>query len=291
MENAITANPALLRKLQKTGRSEVDIHSFLARKYNTVDCHPVIRKNPFTRNLPKGLTDPSFILTPDQMKYSIMQWLGFSGEFPRIEAMHFACAPTKAIRQAALNVLLSELGVNINVRTGNAEGHRFSHDLVHVRWVEECAEMLGIDTDQLNYWDRVSDKTRRFLTFLEESYGSRNGLVSMGASFAVETWAGHGIGKAEDADSENFWKQELIGLRLFNEMHRVPYGLKPLPERFWALHWAVERGHVVNVDDGLASIFAQPRFDMEKWLEGAQHALDGVYLFFEGREEHRIGRI
>jgi len=291
MGKTIVANQALLKKLKESGKSEEDLRLFLWSRGNAVDLHPAIVNRPFTPNLPKGRTDSSFILTLDQMRHSIIQWLAFSNEFIEIEASHLVRAPTKVVRHAARNILVVELGVPLDVKTGEAEGHTFSHSLAHIEWVEEIAEMLGIDTTLLDYWDRADKKTQRFLTMLRESYGSRDWSLSAGASFAVETWAGYGIGEDEEMDSKNFWSEELVGLQLFNETHRVPNGLKPLPEKFFTYHKALERGHVANVEKEFADMFTQTWFNKQKWLEGAKHALDGVYLFFEGREDHRIGRV
>ena len=270
------------------GRTDVELSpAFLEEKRRIIDLHPVIVSNPCTKNYPRGLTDPSYILNPRQMKDSIMQWLAFSNEFTEIQAVHLVRAPTKVVRRAARNILVVELGVPLTLGTGEAEGHTFHHHLAHIEWVEEIAEMLGIDTFLLDYWARANEKTRQFLAILRESYGSRNWSLSAGASFAVETWAGYGIGEDEEADANNFWSEELIALQLFNETHRIPKGLKLLPDKFFTYHKALEKGHVVNVDEELADIFSRPWFDEEQWLAGAKHALDGVYLFFEGREEGR----
>ena len=267
---------------------------FEDKKFKCIDLHPVIQNRPFTPHLPKGYENPAYILTPDQMKYSIIQWLAFSSEFIEIQAMHLVRAPTKAMRKMARNILVNELGVPITHETGNAEGHRFSHYLAHVEWMEEMAELLEIDTTLLDYWQRANEKTKEFLAILRETYGSRDWSVSAGASFALERLGEYGlpqngkIGNIPNASlGKNFWSEELAGLELFNQTHRLPFGLIPLPHKFFAYHKKFESSHMVNANKELDNILAQQWFNEEQWLFGAKKTLDGVYLFFEGREEYK----
>jgi len=259
---------------------------FIERKKKVVDQHPVIVENPHTKNLPRGRTDKSYILTPEQMRYDTVQWLAFSNEFICIQALHVANAPTKEIRNSARNVLVNELGVGIDVKTGKADGHQFAHDSAHIEWLESFAEMQNIDTVVLNYWNGVSSKTREYLEMLRKTYGNRDLSISTGASFAVETWAGYGLDKKE-TEHTNFWSELIVGLELFNNTYRIPLGLEPLPHSFFSYHKAIERGHVENVENELREIFKLQGFDEDKFFHAAEIALDGVFLFFEDQEENR----
>ncbi len=262
---------------------------FRDKKERLIDAHSAITDNPFTKNLPKGRTNPAHVLMPAQMRHSALQWLAFSSQFPRIQAAHMANAPTRAVREAARNILGNELGVPINRRSGSIEGGRFSHAGAHLEWVEEFAEALGVDTTNLNYLERASDKTKQFIAIFDETYGNSDPIVAAGASYAVEVWAGFGLDGDEEAQKGNFWNQEIAGIEIFNEAHRIPDGLKPLDPKFFTYHRDLELGHVANVEEALADLVLFERFDEDKWLQAAARALDGVYLFFQGREEYRRG--
>ncbi len=259
--------------------------SFWETKRRLIDGHPVITNNPFTKNLPKGRTDPSHVLTPAQMQHSALQWLAFSSQFPRIQAAHLVNAPTRAVREAARNILGNELGVPINRRSGSIEGGRFSHAGAHIEWAEDFAEALGVDTTDLNYLRRASDSTKQFIAIFEETYGSSDPIEAAGASYAVELWAGYGLDGDEQAN--NFWNEEIEGIEIFNEVYRIQNGSKPLDPKFFTYHRDIELGHVANVEDALADIVHFPDFDEDRWLGAGVRALDGVHLFFAGREEHR----
>jgi len=160
-----------------------------------------------------------------------------------------------------------------------------SHNAAHIKWLRDIGEMLGLDRNQLGKWALGSEPTHRFLKLLEEVYGSPDNNIGSGASFAIESWAGYGIGKGEEAEANNFWRELIVGLERFNQTNRK--GLPPLNIGFFRFHFGLETGHVANVEHELAEVFMRRDFDRDKWMSGATRALDAILVFWKGLDESR----
>src|SRR5688572_19848480 len=172
----------------------------------TVFAHEVIQRNPYTKWFKRGEANT------EQVKDLVVQFSVFSNHFIPLEAKRMVNAATEKEEREARSILGSEIGVPINVKTGDIEGRAFSHDNAHIKWLRDIGEMLGLNRDQLGKWKIGSAATHEFLERLEEVYGSRDNDIGAGASFAIESWAGYGIGKGEEAESYNFWKELIMGL-------------------------------------------------------------------------------
>lgn len=246
-----------------------------------VYAHEVIRKNPYTKWFKRGEANT------DQVVDLIFQFSVFSNHFIPLEAKRMVNAATEEEEKEARAILGSEIGVSIDSVTGNIEGHRFSHNAAHIKWLRDIGEMLGLDRNQLGKWALGSEATHRFLKELEAVYGSPDNNIGSGASFAIESWAGYGIGKGEEEEGNNFWKELITGLEGYNSRNRKVLGLPPLNMGFFKFHLGLESGHVANVEHELAEVFIRRDFNRQRWLYGASHALAAILIFWVGLDEKR----
>ena len=247
----------------------------------SVFAHEVIQSNPYTKWFKTGEANTNQVID------LVVQFSVFSNHFIPLEAKRMVNAATEEEEKEARAILGSEIGVSIDATTGNIEGHRFSHNAAHIKWLRDIGEMLGLDRNQLGKWALGSDATHTFLKLLEEVYGSPDNNIGSGASFAIESWAGYGIGKGEVLESNNFWRELIVGLEKYNQSTRKPLGLAPLNIAFFRFHFGLETGHVANVEHELAEVFMRRDFDREKWLLGATQALEAILIFWKGLDESR----
>lgn len=246
-----------------------------------VFAHEVIQQNLYTKWFKRGEANTA------QVVDLVVQFSVFSNHFIPLEAKRMVNAATEQEEREARAILGSEIGISIDATTGNIEGHRFSHNSAHIKWLRDIGEMLGLDRNQLGKWALGSPATHRFLKLLEEVYGSPDNNIGSGASFAIESWAGHGIGKGEEAESNNFWRELIVGLEGYNQRNRMNLGLPPLNIGFFKFHFGLESGHVANVEHELAQVFIRRDFDRAKWLYGTTQALEAILIFWKGLEETR----
>ena len=243
--------------------------------------HEVIQHNPYTKWFKLGEA------TTAQVIDLVIQFSVFSNHFIPLEAKRMVNAATEEAEREARAILGSEIGVSIDATTGNIEGHRFSHNAAHIKWLRDVGEMLGLDRNQLGKWALGSPATHEFLRRLEAVYGSPDNNIGSGASFAIESWAGYGIGKGPEAESNNFWRELIVGLEGYNQKNRQKLGLVPLNIGFFRFHFSLETGHVANVEHELAEVFMRRDFDRTKWLYGAIEGLDAILVFWKGLDESR----
>lgn len=272
---------------EKLGRGEItqaEANAFLEhvrRVEQEIYTHEVIRRNPYTHWFKQGDANT------EQVKDLVIQFSVFSNHFIPLEAKRMVNAATEKEEREARSILASEIGVAINVKTGDTEGRVFSHDSAHIKWLRDIGEMLGLSRDLLGKWRIGSPATHEFLERLEKVYGSPDNAVGSGASFAIESWAGYGIGKGAEAESRNFWNELITGLDAYNKKHRVPHGLAALNAGFFRFHFKLELGHVASVEHELAEVFFSPDFDQAKWFAGASKALEAILIFWKGLDESR----
>src|SRR5438105_2712660 len=105
--------------------------------------HEVIVRNPYTKWFKQGDANT------EQVRDLISQFSVFSNYFIPLEAKRMVHAATEEEEREARSILGSEIGVPINVRTGDIEGFRFSHGGAHIKWLRDIGEMLGLDRDHL----------------------------------------------------------------------------------------------------------------------------------------------
>src|SRR4030095_5113911 len=243
--------------------------------------HEVIQRNPYTKWFKLGQANT------EQVIDLVVQFSVFSNHFIPLEAKRMVNAATEEDEKEARAILGSEIGVSIDATTGNIEGHRFSHNAAHIKWLRDVGEMLGLDRNQLGKWALASPATQEFLKRLESVYGSPDNNIGSGASFAIESWAGYGIGKGSEAEANKFWRETLVGLEGYNQEYRKDVGLVPLNIGFFRFHFGLESGHVANVENELAGVLTRPDFDQTKWLWGATEALEAILVFWKGLDQTR----
>lgn len=259
--------------------STSEAEAFLAhldRVERDVYGHDLIRRNPYTAWFRQGTASTAQVID------LIEQFSVFSNYFIPLEAKRMVNAATEDDERDVRSILGNEIGVPIDVRTGNIEGFKFSHEFAHIKWLRDIGETLGLDRNRLGKWNIASESTRRFLEHLEAVYGSPDNNVGSGASFAIESWAGFGIGKGPDLEGTNFWKELVLGLNAYNARNRQSGGLEPLDVGFFQHHFDLELGHVASVEHELASVFFRPDFVAEAWYRGAGEALDAMLIFWRG---------
>jgi len=261
--------------------AKTNFRDHLQRIHEEIYRHEVIQRNPYTKWFKLGQA------TTPQVADLVTQFSVFSNHFIPLEARRMVNSATEREEMEARAILASEIGVSIDPRTGDTEGHRFSHNSAHIKWLRDVGEMLGLNRDKLGRWAIGSPATHQFLTNLEGVYGSPDNNIGSGASFAIESWAGFGIGKGEDTESNNFWKELIIGLEGYNLRNREPLQLPPLNVGFFRFHLGLETGHVANVEHELEQSFVSPDFDSDKWFSGAALALDAILIFWFGLDESR----
>src|SRR6185436_1338448 len=259
----------------------MNFHDHLERIESEIYQHEVIQRNPYTKWFKFGRAN-----TP-QIADLVTQFSVFSNYFIPLEAKRMVNSATEREEMEARAILASEIGVSIDPKTGDIEGHRFSHNSAHIKWLRDVGEMLGLNRDRLGKWAIGSASTHRFLTNLEKVYGSPDNNIGSGASFAVESWAGYGIGKGAAAEANNFWKELITGLEGYNKRNREPLKLPPLNVGFFRFHFGLESGHVANVEHELKQTFVGPGFDADKWFAGAEHALEAIRIFWNGLDKAR----
>lgn len=243
--------------------------------------HPVIVNNPYTKWFKNGPANS------EQVKDLILQFSVFSNHFIVVQAKRMVNAKTLEGEECARAILLNECGVAQDVKTGSIEGHMFSVKSAHLNWLREIANMLQIDSRLIGKWETASKSTHDFLDGLDKTYGSMDGMVGEGASFAIETWASFGIGEGDEAESNNFWKELVAGIESYNNNCRIPQNLKPISTGFFLYHFQTEAGHGANVWKELEDTFYQPDFDEEKFIEAGKIALGAIYTFWLGLDESR----
>lgn len=248
--------------------------------------HEVVVNNPYTKWFKLGNANT------EQLRDLVIQFSVFSNHFIPLEAKRMVNAATEEEEREARAILGSEIGVSIDAATGDIEGHKFSHDAAHIKWLRDIGESLGLDRNQLGKWALGSESTHRFLRELEDVYGSHDNNIGAGASFAIESWAGCGIGDGEEAESNNFWRELISGLETYNQKNRTRLGLPPLKTGFFKFHFGLESGHVANVSNELEQVLVRPDFDRKQWEYGAFHALNAILIFWKGLDESRrkLGR-
>jgi hypothetical protein len=261
--------------------ANTNFQSHLQRIEAEIYQHEIIQRNPYTKWFKLGYA------TTSQVADLVTQFSVFSNHFIPLEAKRMVNSATEQEEMEARAILASEIGVSIDPKTGNTEGHRFSHNSAHIKWLRDVGEMLGLNRDKLGKWALGSPSTLRFLINLEKVYGSPDNSIGSGASFAVESWAGYGIGKGEEAEGNNFWKELTTGLEGYNSRNREPLQLPPLNVGFFRFHFGLESGHVANVENELKRTFASPDFKTDKWFTGAKRALDAIRIFWNGLDRSR----
>lgn len=267
----------VLHPVAPAARAEGGFAAFRKRIEGEFFSHPVIVRNPYTKWFRQGLAGE------DQVRDLLLQFSVFSNHFVALQAKRLVNAATEEGERTARYILVSECGVGMDPVTGSTEGRSFSTQNAHLNWLRETGKVLGLEPRRMGRWEEGSPSTHAFLEGLDRTYGSRDGQIGAGASFAIENWAAFGIGKGE-AESDNFWKELITGLEAFNRRRR---GREPLPLGFFQYHFELETGHGANVWRELEESFTEPGFDAGKFLAGGREALAAIHTFWLGLDKTR----
>ena len=256
--------------------------AFLERKKREIDGHLIITNNGYTKWFKQGYANTNDVID------LVEQFSVFSNHFLIAQCMRMVNASTEEAMEAARDILANEIGVGIDIKSGSTEGKVFSHKKAHIKWLRDIGEMLGIDRCKLGRWDIATPATRQFLEELEEVYGSANGNVGAGASFAIEYWAGFGLGGSEEEKNNNFWMELIHGLESYNKYYRTSLNYPALNLNFFIFHSSLEEAHVANVEHELEEEFSNSDFDEADWFFGARKALDAIEIFWKGLNKTRM---
>lgn len=241
--------------------------------------HPVITRNPYCKWFKQGE------ISHNQMVNLFEQFAVFSKWFLLAQLMRVLHASDIEAETHARFILANELGVGINP-DGSTENQPFKTPWAHINWLRETAKPLKLNTQILGNWETASPSTRHFIGSLEKTYGSKDAEISRGASYAIETWAAWGIGKGEEHESNNFWKELITGIERYNETNHLN-GNRAIPLDFFLFHFNSEKRHGDNVLDEMKTSFHSPRFNAQKFFKGAHQALEAIYTFWLGLDKTR----
>ena len=285
MTHAHTHNHTSMQDKLKAGmisdKQAKDFDKFLKVIERDFFQHPVIVNNSYTKWFKEGNVNE------EQVKDMILQFSVFSNHFLVVQCKRMVNATTEEGEMGARWILANEIGVTLDTKTGSCDGQKFATRAAHLNWLRDTADPLNIPRAQIGRWNVGTSETHAFLKGLDETYGSFDENIGAGASFAIESWAAFGIGKSKEEESNNFWKELIMGLKVFNEKHLVAKGLKPIPLGFFQYHFQIESGHGANVLHELEETYFSPGFNEAKYLEGGKKALEAIYTFWMGLDKTR----
>ena len=252
--------------------------------------HPVVTGNAYTAWFAHG--DMSL----DHLRHFTVQFSVFSNQFLLAALNRVINADTLETARESKEILMNELGVIYNNRTGKREaaaggdgdadregdpalvstegtvdGGTFRFQAAHFEWLLRFGQPLGLTFDDMGKRRHGTASTRLFCDELFRLYGSDDYNEAMGAAFAVENWAAAG-----------FWKELIAGLERIKR-ERVP----SLPLAFFTWHDRIEEQHKAHVWDELRECYASPAFREEPFIRAGVTMLDGVKAFWDGLDRDR----
>jgi len=264
---------------------------FFERVRTAVFEHPVVTANSYCDWFERGDASRA------QVRDLCQQFSVFSNLFIVAQLLKTINAPTLEQARESKEILANELGVvfrsgrtspvqerpveadqvermgdpELVSTEGTVDGGTFKFTAAHFEWLLQFASPLGLSFDELGKRKHGTPSTLHFCDELARLYGSDDGDIGEGASFAVEHWAAAG-----------FWKQLIKGLDAFRDRECPELRLA-----FFTWHDRVEDQHAAHTMDELREAFKRPGFDEEKFLAGAREMLDGVKVFWDGLDERR----
>lgn len=245
--------------------STIDLAEFERGVAATIERHPVVSNNAYTRWFSRGEA------TLAELREFTVQFSVFSHLF--IEAQLRKCINAGDLQsyRAGKEILMNELGV-VFTRSGSIENGTFRFDAGHFEWLAHFAQSLGLHWSEIGKRRCGRPATLAFCDALMQWYGSEDESAAAGASYAIEHWAAAG-----------FWKELIAGLRAVKRTH-----VAALPLGFWTWHDALEENHAAHTTDELRDAFAKPGFSAERFLAAGEAMLDAVAGFWNGLEAVRL---
>jgi hypothetical protein len=284
-----------LREGELTPRQVDDFRDFLAAVDRDLLRHRVILHNDYTRWFQAGTA------TDAELRHFIKQFSVFSNQFLVAALLKVINAPTMQQARASKEILLNELGVIYRRREqaigsraslsdadkdregdpelvsteGTVDGGIFRFQAAHFEWLCKVAEGVGLGFADLGKRRHGRPSTLHFCDELQRLYGSEDGQVAEGASFAVENWAAAG-----------FWQELEDGLFKIKDS-RHPH----LRLAFFTWHNRVEAQHAGHTMEELEDVYFDPGFDRGKFFQGAREVLEAIAAFWDGLETDRVNRV
>jgi hypothetical protein len=285
-----------LRRGELTQRQVEDFRAFLADVDRDLLHHRVITDNRYTRWFQRGEA------TDEELRHFIRQFSVFSNQFLVAALLKAINAPSLQQMRASKEILMNELGVVyrkpgqpvaagngsrsdeekdregdpelVNIE-GTVDGSVYRHRAAHYEWMLAVGEPLGLGYDDLGKRRLGRPSTLHFCDELQRLYGSEDGQIAEGASFAVENWAAAG-----------FWQELEDGLLKIKQT-RIPN----LRLAFFTWHNRVEGQHAGHVLEELEDAYFDEGFDRAKFFQGGREILDAVAAFWDGLESDRVNRV
>jgi hypothetical protein len=309
-ESRLLVSPRIEERLHSgelTRQQVDDFRDFLAAVDRDLMHHRIILDNPYGRWFQKGEASDA------ELKHFIKQFSVFSNQFLVAALLKVINAPSLEQMRTGKEILMNELGVVyrkpgpptplppgergrgegggngsrsaeqkdlegdpelVNIE-GTVDGSIYRHRAAHYEWMLGVGEPLGLGYDDLGKRRHGRPTTLHFCDELQRLYGSEDGQIAEGASFAVENWAAAG-----------FWQQLEDGLLKIKKV-RLP----ALRLAFFTWHNRVEGQHAGHVMDELEEAYFTPEFNRDKFFQGGKEILEAVAVFWDGLEDDRINRV
>jgi len=291
----LTVSPRIEERLARGELSEEQVHdfrAFLADVDRELLHHRIITDNLYTRWFQDGEA------TDAELRHFVQQFSVFSNQFLVAALLRVINAGSLQQARAAKEILMNELGViyrrpgagpaaaragldddskdregdpDLVSTEGTVDGGLFRFRAAHFEWLLAVGEALGLAFDDLGKRRHGRPYTLFFCDELQRLYGSEDGQIAEGASFAVENWAAAG-----------FWQELEDGLLQIKET-RLPR----LKVAFFTWHNRVEAQHAGHTLEELEETFFKPDFDRARFFQGAREVLEAVAAFWDGLEDDR----
>lgn len=291
----VSVSPRITERLRKgelTQQQVDDFQEFLDEVDRDLLHHRIITNNAFTRWFQKGGA------TDAELRHFIRQFSVFSNQFLIAALLKVINSPTLQQSRASREILMNEMGViyrkpgqEITSRSnltsedkdregdpdlvsteGTVDGGICRFRAAHFEWLCGVGEGLGLKFEDLGKRKHGRPYTLHFCDELQRLYGSEDGPIGEGASFAVENWAAAG-----------FWQELEDGL-----MHIKKTRHPQLKLAFFTWHNRVEAQHACHTMEELEDVYFDEGFDREKFFQGGREVLESIAVFWEGLEEDRM---
>lgn len=279
-----------LRLGELTARQVENFTAFLGKVDRDLLQHRIITDNPYTRWFSHGTA------TDAELRHFVQQFSVFSNQFLVAALLKIINAPSLSQARASKEILLNELGVIYRKKDGGTtagprndddkdregdpelvstegtvDGGTYRFRAAHFEWLLKVGEGLGLTYDDLGKRRHGRPSTLHFCDELQRLYGSEDGPIAEGASFAVENWAAAG-----------FWQELEDGLTAI-QRQRHPH----LRLAFFTWHNRVEAQHACHTMDELEEVYFSPEFDPVRFFQGGREVLDAIACFWDGLESDR----
>jgi hypothetical protein len=294
----VSVSPRIEEKLQRgelTPQQVDDFRAFLAEVDRELLHHRIITSNEYTRWFQGGEA------TDDELKHFIRQFSVFSNQFLIAALLKVINAPSLQQARQSKQILMNELGViyrkpgavakasgsqseedkdregdpELVSTEGTVDGGICRFRAAHFEWLLGVGEGLGLGFDDLGKRRHGRPYNLHFCDELMRLYGSEDGQLAEGASFAVENWAAAG-----------FWQELEDGLfKIKGSRH------PQLRLAFFTWHNRVEAQHAGHTMEELEEVYFSDEFDREKFFQGGREVLEAIAVFWDGLHHDRLNHV